>query len=253
MINKTPEEIVNDYFAVVGEVARLGAELIQGVGLDYKTLDNAIQKAEETFQHLLEGRTSEALESFKESHLNLKYFYIKVHESTEKRIPSGVWSNAVQGAAFYLERKLPEGYDFTKISDQGLRIANQAFTDELKCLAGVKPSEAVRYVTEQLDKLVDECNKDPAYQHPLKDEPEFRFFGEDPIRKNKFWGQFSDGSYEWLAGYEVGKGSSTDMIVLQFNPRTKTFELNCRQETKDPEEAVRLYRKEAEKIKEGRK
>lgn len=29
MENKTPEEIVNDYFAVVGEVAKLGAELIK--------------------------------------------------------------------------------------------------------------------------------------------------------------------------------------------------------------------------------
>ncbi|MBW2982075.1 hypothetical protein KY343_04295 [Candidatus Woesearchaeota archaeon] len=254
--NKTPEEIVNDYFAVVGELAKLGAELIkEEADLDYKSLDVAIQKAEESYKHLKKLEKEKAIESFKESHENLMNFYRKVHEKTPKKLISReMWAFAMHGAEFYLERKLPEGYDPEKIFDRGLESANEVFTDELKCILGIKPSETVRYVTDKLAKLIDECNQDPAYQHPFRDDPEFRFKGFDAIRKGSDWGKFSNGyGYLWRVSYEAGKGASSNLIHMEYDPRTKVFRLNFEHETKDPDKAVELYTKEVEKIAEGRK
>jgi hypothetical protein len=257
MKDKTPEEIVNDYFAVVAEVAKLGAELVRDeVDLDYKTLDTAITKAEETYLHLRKSESSEAIESFKESHSNLKAFYTKVHElgKTRDELLSKIWAGGMHGAEFYLEQKLPEGYDPFHIHKGSLKAANESFNDKLKCLAGVKPSAEVRYVTEQLARLVDECNQDPAFQHPLKGDPEFRFYGEDAIRRCKGWGGFTKHyGYVWPIAYEMGKGSSSSQIHMEYDPRTKIFTLNFRQTTEDPEEAIRLFKKSVEKIAEGRK
>ncbi len=113
--------------------------------------------------------------------------------------------------------------------------------------------ETVKRVTEQLEALIEQCNQDPAYHHPLKDDPNFVSYEKDPIRKDSLWPEFNRiKRYKWQVIYEEGRQSSTSTIIMEYDPKTKVFSIDD-QTTQDPEQALRLYTKEVEKIKESRK
>ena len=266
-MEKTKEQIVSDYFYLVNLYAQYGAKFARKEeNLNFKALDTAILLAEEAYHALKQQKTDEAQRNLDKSLENLSIFgeevwgwngllrkkyqellrsepteyyfrMLQAHESRQNRFSNDKAEFNLH--VLLIKRELINGYDPDLISDAELKKASKRFSDDVRCIVGLKPSATVKYITERLSEIVRACNDDPKYKHPLADDPTYRFYGDDSVRLSCEFSQPMR-RYAWNINYEIGSGSSTGGFWLVYSPKEKEFTLlvGTKPKTSDPEKAI---------------
>lgn len=95
---------------------------------------------------------------------------------------------------------------------RGLESSDEMKMGQLEDEERIK--KRVENITISLDNIIDTCNKDPRFKHPVLSKKEDYL----PIKKGSPWPEYSEGLYFWNASYEVGNTLSSGGIFLYYFP-----------------------------------